>query len=310
MSTQKIIVGLGEVLWDIYPDAKYIGGAPANVALHARQLGGEAIVVSAVGQDQEGEEIIAILGNRDIGTEYIQTYKEKPTGSVRVQIDEKGLPTFLCSRDVAFDHIQWNQEMKALAGEIDAVVVGTLAQRNHTSRNTIQLFLEHASHALRVFDVNFRKWDDVTNLMVQETLIHTDILKLNEVEMRQMWKAFRQDDKSIPAFFNWLIDKYSLKLVALSLGEKGCMLTDGNEHIVSPGVRIQPADTTGCGDAFVASLIMGYLQGEDLDTIAESMNYLGAFVAVRQGAAPEYDKEALDHFIRTQPDRSQERLEF
>jgi len=304
--SKRHVIGLGEVLWDIYPDGRTIGGAVTNVAVHASHLGAEGIVVSAVGRDESGDQLIQGLNELDLRTDFIQIRKAHSTGTVRVELDERGNPDFSCSKNVAFDHIHWNDDLEKLAGQADAVVVGTLAQRRHRSRHTIHQFLEAASNAVRVFDVNFRGWNNVMHLMIQETLMFSDILKMNDTEMKQMWQAFRQDDKSVDAFFDWLIDKYDLKLLAMSLGCKGCFLTDGVNHVVAPAVTVDVVDTVGSGDAFLAGLIMGYLEGDDLQTIAEKSNYMGAFISTKKGAAPAYTIDEFKTFCDTHADKNPE----
>ena len=300
------MVGLGEVLWDIYPKGRYLGGAVANVAIHASRLGADGIVVSAVGRDEPGDQLAQKLNTMGIQTGFIQTSKAHPTGTVLVELDDQGNPGFSCSKNAAFDHIRWNEDLEKLAGEADAVVVGTLAQRHHKSRHTIHQFLEAASNAIRIFDVNFRGWDNVMHLMIQETLMVSDILKMNYSEMKQMWQAFRQDDKSVDAFFDWLIDKYDLKLLAMSLGEKGCFLTDGVDHIIAPGVTVDVKDTVGSGDAFVAGLVTRFLEGADLQDVAETANYMGAFISTKKGAAPAYTIEEFKTFCDTHTEKNPE----
>jgi fructokinase len=303
MNRRKIIVGLGEVLWDLYPGEKHLGGAPANAAIHVQRLGEQGLIASAVGQDVLGDEIIGRLKGQGIGTRHIQRSATQPTGTVRVKLDEKGVPHFRCSRNTAFDHLRWNDDLEKLSSEADAVIVGTLAQRNEQSRHTIQQFIKKATGTI-VFDVNFREWNEGIGQIVRDTMIHTDILKLNETELQTMKTAFAFQEESIFTFFTGMMDNYPLKSIALSLGEKGCLLTDGNETILSPGIKIDPVDTTGCGDAFTAGIVHKYLKNASLNETAEFANQLGAFVATMKGAAPRYtiidfrkfQEEAHDRF--------------
>ena len=308
MSSSRTVVGLGEVVWDVYPDGKRLGGAPANVALHALRLGAEGIVVSAVGQDGLGDEIIETLEAQGAVSTYVQRCSTRPTGTVGVRLGEGGVPRFTCSKDVAFDYIAWQEELASLTEKADAVVVGTLAQRNAVSRRTIQEFLEKATGAVGVFDLNFRGWSEMTGWIVRETLPRTDILKLSEDEMNQMRRAFWQEEKGTIPFLEWLIDEYDLRLVALSLGERGCLLTDGNQRVVSPGVRIVPVDTTGCGDAFVAGVVVKYLEGVSLEEMAEFANYAGAFVATMKGAVPVYAPGDVERFMDMRRERTEVEL--
>ncbi|MFH1941628.1 MAG: carbohydrate kinase [bacterium] len=292
----SVVVGLGEVLWDVYPDGKHLGGAPANVAIHAHRLGAEGIVASAVGCDGLGGEIIAALEEKGLDALYVQRRSPRPTGTVGVTLNEKGVPSFACSKDVAFDYIEWNDDLERLADRAAAVVVGTLGQRNKVSRRTIQEFISRAEQAIRVFDVNFRGWNEATERIVHETLIHTDILKLNENEMGTMRKALGKERLGVVPFLDWLVELNGLRLVALSLGSRGCLLTDGKERVLSPGIRIQPVDTTGCGDGFAAGLIVKVFEGASLEETAVFANTVGAFLATMPGATPMYSQEDLDRF--------------
>jgi fructokinase len=298
-----LVVGLGEVLWDLYPDEQYLGGAPANATIHASQLGAHGVVVSGVGQDRLGDELFSALYKKGIDTKYIQKNPDLPTGTVLVQLDKDRNPQFTCSKNVAFDYLQWNGEFDPLIKNADAVLVGTLAQRNPVSRQTIQTFLERASDCVIVFDVNFRGWDESVETVVEETLIHTDLLKMNVTELHDLQNAFGKTDRSVPVFLSWLIETYDLKLAVLSLGQRGCLISDGEKNVISPGVKIYPVDTTGCGDAFVAGVVMKSLEGCSLEETAEFANYLGAFVATKQGAVPDYSLDEFTAFMQSHRDR-------
>ena len=304
MKPQKIVTGLGEILWDCYPNEKHLGGAPANVAIHAQRLGEKGIIVSAVGKDKLGDEIIEALEKEHIETTYIQKCSSHPTGTVDIHLDEKGNPHFHCSRDVAYDHMEWKDVYEKLANESDVVVVGTLAQRNKISFQTIQKFLKAAPSALKLFDVNIREWNKMTRWIVEETLASVDILKINEIELGHMVRAFWNEQKEAIHFLDWLVERYKLKFVVLSLGEKGSIITDGKERISCPGVKVNAVDTTGCGDGFIAGLIVKYLENRPLNEIGDFANCLGAFLATKKSATPAYSLDELEHFILTHRERT------
>jgi len=308
MRDKKIIIGLGEILWDIYPNAKYLGGAPANVVIHAQRLGGQGVIVSAVGADDLGAEIIAALQNQKMDVSHIQKNPSRPTGTVRVSLDEKGNPHFKCSSNTAFDAIQWCDELFFLA-DADAVVFGTLAQRSETSQNTIQRFLDSAQSVLKVFDVNFRGWQTVTEKAVRKSFPKTDILKMNESELHTLQKVFGYAHKESLDFLNWLLEKYDLKMIAVSLGPNGCILINDAQHFYSPGFVVDVIDTIGCGDGFVAALTLGFLKSQSLKEIAEYANLVGAFLSTKRGAAPNYTMNELDQFACSLHDRCSEKLE-
>jgi len=297
-----VVAGLGEVLWDLYPNEQYLGGAPANAMIHAHQLGADGVLVSAVGKDRLGDEIFTALQKKGIETKYIQQSADHPTGTVFVKLDKDRNPQFTCSNNVAFDYIQWNGGFDPLVKNTDAVLVGTLAQRNPVSCQTIQTFLEKASGCVIVFDVNFRGWNESVKIVVEKTLVYTDILKMNEAELHSLQNAFGKADRSVPVFLDWLVKAYHLKLAVLSLGQQGCLISSGEENVVSPGVKVNPVDTTGCGDAFLAGVVMKTLEGCSLEETAEFANYLGAFVATNQGAVPDYSLDEFTAFMQSHRD--------
>lgn len=301
--SRPMVVGLGELLWDVYPDGRYVGGATANVAVHAHRLGATGIVASAVGEDGEGDAIIETLRGWGMDTSFIQRCATHPTGSVRVALDERGVPSFECSWDTAFDYLEYDGRLHTLSSKADGVVVGTFDQRNSVGRDTTQRFLAEAEDVVKVFDVNFRWWDEQMEEIVQLTLEHTDILKFAEDEMRRMRDAFGQENRGTISFMRWMSEAFRLKLVALSLGQKGCVLTDGKDTVRSPGVRVSVEDTTGCGDAFVAGLMVKVLEGASMEETAELCNTLGAFVATKKGATPAYADADIQAFRETHSER-------
>jgi fructokinase len=296
MKSSNIVVGMGEILWDIYPDSKKLGGAPANAALHAARFGTKSIVVSSIGMDQQGDEIVETLKNQCIQTAYLQRCPDRPTGTVGIKLID-GIPEFSCSKDVAFDYILWDEKLDRLAESSDIVFIGTLAQRNRISYETIQKFLKQATNTIRVFDVNFRGWNKKTKQIVENTLPYTDILKVNEDEAKIMKKAFGHDSQYEIDFINWLIEEFSLHLAALSRGNNGCVLSNGKNVEYSQGVPVEVVDTTGCGDAFVAALAMKYTENVSLKEIADFANHLGAFTATMKGAVPDYTITDFKKFI-------------
>lgn len=293
------IAGLGEILWDVYEDAKYLGGAPANFAIHCQQLGEEGIIASRVGADPPGQEIITELRSRDLTTEYIQTDKKNSTGTVNVTLDKLGKPTFECSVDVAFDYLEMDDKLSELADTADAVLFGTLAQRHARTRDTIHAFLASAKTAFKMYDVNIRGWDNSTQAIVEKSLELANAIKLNDDELAILKKSWhkKMDDVS---FLIFLINEFNLKLIALTLGSDGCILLDAHDMARESGIKIVPKDTTGCGDAFAAALMHQYLQGASLKDMAKFSNALGAFVAQFAGATPAYSKEEFERFLNSQ----------
>jgi fructokinase len=304
MQKQFVIVGIGEILWDIYGDSKFLGGAPANFAIHAQQLGCKSFVVSRIGDDGLGREMVAVLKRRKVSTQYIQTDEFRGTGTVFIKLDVKSVPSFHCSLDVAFDYLEFRPELAELADQADAVLFGSIAQRSKTARESIRKFLKAAKNTIKIYDLNIRTWDYETKEVVRTSLEFADILKVNQSEIENLSQTFQQQGLGTHSFMERLLTDFPIKLIALTLGEEGCFLKNKNEEFYSPGVVIQPVDTTGAGDAFAASLIVNYLNKGSLQKMAEEANYLGAFVATKEGATPAYSLKDLEKFIGTHPDRT------
>ena len=297
------VVGIGEVLWDVYDGDKRLGGAPANFALHVRQLGHDGIVVSRVGRDGLGREILDSLGRMGSPIEYIQVDGEHPTGTVMVSLDAQGRPTFSITPQVAYDYLEYTEDLRTLAERADAVLFGSLAQRNQRTRKAIWEFLRDARKALKVFDVNLRSWDQGTQEVVRESLKLTDLLKVNDDELKRLKELLGRPGEGTEGFLGRLMGEFQVRLVALTLGERGCVLATPEEVLASPAFDIAPVDTTGSGDAFAAGLVVGFLEGKSLRETADLANGLGGFVATRKGAVPPYTLSEIDHFLRTTPRR-------
>ncbi len=296
MSKKFSIAGLGEILWDIYGEQKYIGGAPANFAAHVHQAGHQGIILSRVGDDALGHELLTHLKAEGLSVEGIQSDSNLPTGTVRVSLNDRGIPSFACSRNVAFDNLEFDSTWQKLAGQIDAVFFGTLAQRQQPSRKAIQAFLRAASPALKVFDVNLRAWNDTIAQIVEESLRQCDVIKLNDQELRLLRTHFPAAADDV-AFLRALLQKYDLRLAAVTLGERGCYFVTSSDHVRHPGFQVKVVDTTGSGDAFAAGMVVGLLEGRPLPEIAEFANRLGAFVATQKGAAPRWTMESMQRFV-------------
>jgi len=288
------VIGLGEILWDLFPEGKKLGGAPANFAYHARVLGDEGIPVSRVGADELGLEIRRRLAEAGIPDRYVQSDPNRPTGTVRVELDSRGVPSFTITPEVAWDYLEWNADLQRLAADSDAVCFGSLAQRSPQSRRTIRAFLAAARReALRLFDVNLRQsW--YTAECLSESLAASSILKLNDEELPVVLRTLglsapssREDGCRL------LLRTFQLQLVCLTLGERGCLLVEPNASARHPGFRVTVADTVGSGDAFTAALCHHRLRGAPLERLAQAANRYGAWVASQAGAMPQATAEIL-----------------
>jgi fructokinase len=289
-------VGIGEVLWDIYRDRRHLGGAPANFAVHAAQLGDQGVLVSRIGDDVMGRELIQAFRQRQLAVDYIQIDGKKPTGTVMVSLDVMGVPGFRCSQDVAFDYLQFGPELETLAQNCDAVLFGTLAQRSPETRKTIWRFLQAAKNAVRVFDVNSRAGAEALREIVPASLHAANVLKVNRSELEMLQAVLRRSADTRQKFIDFLLKKYHLKLLAVTYGEGGCEIFDGQAMCKIDGLPAPAIDTTGAGDAFAAGMVHKLLRGASLREIGEYANLLGAFLCTQSGATPVFNSQELEIF--------------
>ncbi len=286
LSKNHIVVGLGELLWDLLPAGKQLGGAPANFAYITSLLGDDGIPASRLGQDARGAEAIRRLGELALPTEFIQRDADHPTGTVKVEVDSSGQPRFEISEAVAWDFLDWTPQWQKLAQQADAVCFGSLAQRSERSRSTIRSFLlASRPSAARVFDVNFRQHFYTAQVFAESMKLAT-VVKLNHEELPRIMRLFELEHRSEEDSARRLLSLYELKLVCLTRGDGGSILVSADETNEHPGFKVKVADTVGAGDAFTAALVHGYLRGTALMQINETANRVGAWVASQSGATP------------------------
>jgi fructokinase len=284
------IAGIGELLWDMFPGGTELGGAPANFAYHVQALGGEGIVVSSVGDDEQGREILKRFHYLSLTTEYISVDKTHPTGTTSVSVDAEGKPSYNIHQNVAWDFIPRTPQLAKLAGTVDAVCFGALGQRSEVSRDTIQWFLRNARpEALCVFDVTLRQ-SYYSREIIESSLQVANVLKLNDEELQKLAEFLALDGDEMTLIKN-IASRYHLRLVAFTRGEKGSILFSQGEVSVHPGYRVRVVDTVGAGDSFAAALVLGTLMGKSLDVINEAANRLASFMCSRRGATPELPEE-------------------
>lgn len=286
-----VTIGLGELLWDMFPEGKQLGGAPANFAYMTRLLGDEGIVASRVGTDALGRAAGRRLARLGLRASYLQLDSTYPTGTVKVAVDPTGQPTFEIAESVAWDFFEWTPEWQALAERADAVCFGSLAQRCPRSRATIRAFLGALRPgAIRVLDVNLRQ-SFYTAETLSESAKLAHIVKVNSDELPVVAELL-----SIPFIYDearaahWLRDTFDLKLVCITRGPKGSLVVGKDETSEHPGFRVHVADTVGAGDAFTAALVYHYLRHASVSTLNEAANRMGAWVSTETGATPARDE--------------------
>ncbi len=290
MSDRPMVVGLGEVLWDVFPDGPRFGGAPANFACHAAQLGAAASMVSAVGPVELGLLAINALEEKNVSTDHI-AQTEFPTGVVNVKLDEAGRASYEFAANTAWDHMEWSEDLQTLAERTAAVCFGSLGQRSDISRQTIQRFVAAvpAETSLRIFDINLRP-PFYSEEILRESLELANGLKLNDDELPILAKLCGISGSEIEQMQE-LGRCFDLQLVALTRGDKGAVLSRGEDISEYPGVPTKVIDTVGAGDAFTAALVMGLLNQEPLDAINERACRLASFVCSQPGAVPKIPPE-------------------
>jgi fructokinase len=277
---------LGELLWDLLPSGKQLGGAPANFAYITSLLGDNGIPASRLGQDALGAAAIGRLGELALPTEYIQKDTDHPTGTVQVEVDSAGQPRFEISESVAWDFLEWTPQWQALAQQADAMCFGSLAQRSERSRATIHRFvLASRPDAVRVFDVNLRQTFYSLQILSESMSLAT-LVKLNHEELPRIMRLFELNHHREEDSARRLLSLHDLKLVCVTRGNGGSLLVSPDECSEHPGFAVKVADTVGAGDAFTAALVHGYLRGTSLAQINENANRVGAWVASQSGATP------------------------
>jgi fructokinase len=287
--SQFTAIGLGEILWDVLPEGRKLGGAPANFAYHINQLGGVGIPVSRVGNDTLGREALDILQANDVSIDHISIDSVHPTGTVAAVVDEAGVATYTFPDDVAWDSLAMVEDDMTLAASADVICFGTLAQRASTSRKAIRDFLLHAPDALKVYDINLRQ-DFYTSDRIRNSLDMADVLKINDDELaliREMFDLPLGERRALDE----LIERHNLKLAVLTRGSEGALILSTDEVSDLPGVPTSVVDTIGAGDSFTAAMALAYLHGKSLDEINRYATRVAAYVCGQAGAMPKMPTE-------------------
>lgn len=282
----EIVVGMGEALWDVLPEGKKIGGAPANFAYHVSQFGLPSCVVSAIGDDTLGKEIIENFTSK--GLDQLIAEVPYPTGTVQVEIDQTGIPLYDIKENVAWDNIPYTEHLDALAKRTKAVCFGSLAQRNVVSRETINHFLDTMpkdDDSLIVFDVNLRQGFYNKEILCK-SMQNCNILKINDEELITVSRMFGYPGIDLQDKCWILLGKYNLKMLILTCGINGSyVFTPGNVSF-QPTPKVEVADTVGAGDSFTAAFIASILKGKSVTEAHTIAVKTSAFVCTQKGAMP------------------------
>ncbi len=285
----KTIVAVGEALWDVFPDGRRPGGAPCNVAFHAARLGDRAVIVTRVGEDAAGNELVAFLGERGVDTDHVQRDGTRPTGTVLVTI-ENSEPQYAITEAVAWDYIAAEDDARALMRTADAICVGSLAQRSETSCVAIQQLLSDARGQARVvFDVNLRP-PFIDAEIIDATFRVANVVKMSESEVTRLSTLLDR-----PSLIGWLLESVGVQAVWVTRGASGASVTTRQGTVSAPGVEIDTStgDAVGAGDAFTAAMTHQLIRSANPRDTLDAANRYAALVASKKGAMPEISPDEL-----------------
>ena len=282
----ELIVGFGEVLWDLLPEGRKLGGAPANFVYHVSQFGLDSCVVSAVGDDPLGAELRADLDAK--GVNHSLATVSRPTGTVQVELDAEGIPQYEITEHVAWDNIPWTPQLEQLAQRTRAVSFGSLAQRSAVSRATLGRFLDampHTDDSLIVFDANLRQgfYDAET---LHRSMSRCRVLKINDEELAVLSRLFDLPGGGLQEQCRRLAARYDLKLLILTCGTRGSYVFSAEGCSFLPTPRVAVADTVGAGDSFTAAFLASVIRGRSVAEAHRRAVEVSAFVCTQQGAMP------------------------
>ena len=286
-----LVVGMGEALWDMLPEGRKLGGAPANFAYHVSQFGLDSRVVSAVGDDELGNEILANFAEKQLDCQIEKV--AYPTGTVQVTLDEKGVPCYEIKEGVAWDNIPYTPALENLAKQTHAVCFGSLAQRNAVSRETINRFIDQMpedENVLKIFDINLRQ-HFYSKELIEASLKKSNVLKINDEELVVVGEMFGFADMDFQDKCWILLAKYNLKMLILTCGTEGSYVFTPGEVSFLETPQVQVADTVGAGDSFTGAFVAAILSGKTVKDAHRLAVDVSAFVCTQNGAMPELAEE-------------------
>ena len=282
----RYVVGLGEALWDMLPEGKKLGGAPANFAYHAGQFGLNTLAVSALGEDALADETIAALKKN--GLNYLMPRVPYPTGTVLVTLSGDGIPSYEIKENVAWDNIPYTPEIADVAKNCRAVCFGSLAQRNVTSWATIRQFLDDTpADCLKIFDINLRQ-QFFTKDVIEESLKRCNILKINDEELIVFQHIFDYEGLDMRGTCEKIVAEYNLRMLVLTCGTNGSYVFANGITSFQPTPKVEVADTVGAGDSFTGSFCAAILNGKAVEDAHRIAVEVSAYVCTQNGAMPKY----------------------
>jgi fructokinase len=287
-------ISFGEVLWDIIKGKEYLGGAPFNLAAHLAKLRCESFMVSRVGNDKRGWSVLKEMSKLKVDSSFIQSDKIHPTGTVDVTL-RNGQPSFIINKNAAWDFIETQQVLvrRIKSGSFDVFCFGLLAQRSETSKKTLYRILKTIDSKHIFFDVNLRQ-NFYSKEIVEKSFSYCDIAKLNDTEVKTLSPVLFGENLKEKDFADEVCRSFPVKIVCVTKGKDGCTVYYKRKSRNIPGIKVKVADAVGSGDAFSAGFLFKYCTGEDPFRSAMFANRIGAFVASRRGAIPEYDTKILN----------------
>lgn len=303
------IAAFGELLWDLLPTGKVLGGAPANFIFRINSFGDQGTLLSRVGNDKAGREARVALKRLGVSDENIQTDYSFPTGSVKVKLDEFGNPDFNIITDVAYDHMEINSEMMEAFREADCVCFGTLVQRYGISKNTLRELINESPDVVKFLDINLRK-KCYTATTVEDSLKMANILKTNDDELLITKDLLGLKSVHLKELARETIEKYNLDILLCTLGRNGAFcLTKEDVFHYDPGYQVSLGDTVGSGDAFSAGFVHYFMNGHSIDEALKFGNAAGAMVAKTTGATTLVEKEEILNFMILPQNRNSVRFQ-
>lgn len=288
------IVCFGEVLWDVFPSHKKIGGAPLNVAIRLQSLDNKVSIISSIGADKKGGKIIDFIKNNNVNTNELQVSKNLKTGKVKVMLNDKGSASYNIMFPRAWDNIQLTESAKKVTEPADAFVFGSLVARDDTSRNTLYELLKIAKY--KIFDVNLRE-PYYTTEVLSHLMQEADFIKFNDDEIFEISKALNSKTHSLEQNIKFIAELTNTKSICVTKGRHGAILYYNDVFYYNSGYQIEVIDTVGAGDSFLASLINKLLKGTEPQRAIDFACAVGAIVAGSEGANPEIKKEDIHKFI-------------